>query len=73
MSDDITNVDPMDSTKKNSEVVESLTGEKTIILGEEKSKCFWNDAEFPDGSKVCDSGVTYECQMGFWVKRDEEC
>ena len=68
MSEDITAVDPMDSAKKNSEVLESLNGEQTVVLGEEP-KCYWNDVAFTDGSRVEDDGVTYECHMGFWLKR----
>jgi len=73
MTDEITKVDPMDEAKNNSQAVDSLSGETTIILGEEKSKCFWNDAEFNEGDKICDQGVAYECHMGIWVKRDEAC
>jgi len=73
MGDDISRVDPMEAKKKNSETADSLHGEKTVILGEEKSKCYWNDVEFSDGSKVCDNGVTYECHMGLWLKRDNPC
>jgi len=73
MSDDITRVDTMDSAKKNSRVVDSLRGEATVILDKGEFKCYWNDAEFPDGSKVCDSGITYRCHMGSWLKLDIEC
>ena len=73
MANDITKVVPMDSAKKNSDKVESLSGEQTVILGEEKSKCLWNDIEFPDGSIVCDDGVAYKCHMGIWLKQDIDC
>lgn len=72
MGNDITKVDPMDFTKKNADVVESLSGEQTVILGEDKSNCYWNDVEFSDGSKVSDQGVTYECHMGIWLKRSQD-
>ena len=52
MSEDITKVDPMDSAKNNSEVVESVRGQSTVMIKDEKSMCYWNDAEFPEGSKV---------------------
>jgi hypothetical protein len=73
MSEDITRVDPMDSAKKNSRLVDSLRGEATVMLDKGKLKCYWNDAAFPDGSKVCDSGVTYQCHMGSWLKLDSSC
>lgn len=68
MNDNITNVDPMDSTKKNSGMTDSLSGETTVILGDEKSRCYWNGTEFSEGSVVDDGGVTYKCHMGLWVK-----
>lgn len=73
MSDNITKVDPMDSAKKNSQVAASLDSEATLILDARKSQCYWNEIEFPESSRVCDSGVTYECQMGHWVKLDISC
>jgi hypothetical protein len=73
MSDDITRVDPMDSAKKNSRVVESLRSETTVILDKAELQCYWNDAEFPDGSEVCDNGVAYQCNMGSWLKLDRGC
>jgi len=73
MSEDITRVDPMDSAKKNSRLVSSLSGESTVMLDKGEVKCYWNDAEFADGSKVCDSGVTFQCHMGSWLKLDSSC
>jgi len=73
MGQDITQVDPVDSAKKNSRVVDSLRSESTVILDTSKLQCYWNGVEFPDGGKVCDSGVTYECHMGSWLKLDKEC
>jgi len=73
MSDEITNVEPMDSTRKNSDVAESLDGERTVILGEENATCLWNDAQFSEGSMVCDAGVTYKCHMGIWLKQEGGC
>jgi len=73
MSDDITRVDPMDSAKKNSRVVDSLRSEATVMLDKGELNSYWNDAEFPDGSKVCDNGVAYECHMGSWLKLDKSC
>ena len=73
MTVDITNVEPMDSAKKSSDVAESLDGERTVILGEEKAMCLWNDAQFSEGSMVCDNGVKYKCHMGLWLKQKGGC
>ena len=72
MSDDITQVDPMNSTKMNSQVIESLQTETTVVL-DSNIQCYWNGAKFPDGSIVCDSGVAYKCHMGHWLKVDTDC
>ena len=72
MSDDIVKVDPMDSTKRNSQVVNSLDDGGTVEFKPDQP-CYWNDAEFKDSAKVCDNGVTYECQIGHWLKLKEGC
>ena len=73
MSEDIKQVESMDSGKKNSEVLESTKKVSTVMMGEGSTSCFWNDDEFPDGARVCDNGVAYECQMGRWLKLKVEC
>ena len=73
MDDNIRKVEPMDSARKNSEVSASLDSEATLILDASKYQCYWNDSEFPEGTRVCNSGVTYECQMGHWVKLHISC
>jgi len=73
MGEDIRMVQPMDSGKKNSEVLESTKGSSTVLMGEGSTSCFWNGKEFQDGDRVCDSGVAYECQMGRWLKLKIKC
>jgi hypothetical protein len=73
MSDDIVQVDAMDFRKSNSNLLDSLRDEETVMLGEKKSECYWNDTEFPEESLVCFEGKIYECQMGRWLKQDGDC
>jgi len=73
MGEDIRQVKPMDSGKQNSEVLESTKGSSTVLMGEGNTSCFWNDEEFPDGDRVCNNGVAYECQMGRWLKLKIKC
>ena len=73
MNDEIIKVEPMKFAEKNSGTANSLAGEKTVVLGEENDKCYWNGEEFFDGNMVCDNAVTYKCHMGLWIKQDQEC
>ena len=73
MGDDIKQVEPMDSVKNNSEVLESTKKASTVMMGEGSTSCFWNDEEYQDGARVCANGVAYECQMGKWLKLKIEC
>jgi len=73
MSGEITKVDPMDPAKKNSNCLDTLKGEQTAILGEDKTRCFWNDAEYTEEDLVCGNGTAYKCTMGVWVKQSQEC
>ena len=73
MSDDIIQVEPMDSSKKNSYVIASLDEEVTVVMGDSTTECFWNDVEFPEDSMICDNNVAYECQSGKWLKQKSPC
>jgi hypothetical protein len=46
MSKKIKRVEPMKFSEKNSGTAESLSGERTVILGEEDDKCYWNGEKF---------------------------
>jgi hypothetical protein len=72
MDDQITQVEPMDVSKKNSKIVESLADVSTVIMDKEIT-CYWNDTEFQEGSMICDSGMAYNCNMGYWIKQDSGC
>ena len=73
MSEEIKRVEPMKFSEKNSGTAETLSGERTVILGEEDDKCYWNGEKFLEESLVCDNGVMYKCHMGLWIKQDEKC
>lgn len=73
MGDDIKKVESMDQGKKNSDILDSTKEASTVVMGEGSTSCFWNGEEFPDGTRVCDSGIAYECQMGKWLKLKIEC
>ena len=73
MSNEIIQVAPMDVNRKNSELTDKLSGERTVILGNDKPKCIWNDENYEEGSVVCDSGTAYKCHMGLWIKESDNC
>jgi hypothetical protein len=73
MSDDIIDVDPMGSNMKNSKVINSVDEAGTVKFEDGVSKCYWNDAAFAEGAKVCDNGAAYECQVGHWLKLKTGC
>ena len=73
MSEDMIDVDPMDSAMKNSNVIHSVDQAGTLKFKDETSRCYWNDAGFPEGTKICDNGTAYECQMGHWLKLKGGC
>ena len=73
MGDKIVKVEPRDAGKKNSDIVESVSGGSTVRLDQDSFVCYWNDSKFPEETLVCDNGVTYECQMGKWVKLQDPC
>jgi hypothetical protein len=73
MSEDIIDVDPMEQTMKNSKVIKSIDEAGTVKFEDGQSQCYWNDAGFPDGAKVCDKGVVYECQVGHWLQLKNGC
>ena len=64
---DATAVDPQDSSKQNSPIVD-MEAESTVALDSANAVCMWNGQEFKDGSKVTTGGTTYECSFGNWVK-----
>ncbi len=73
MSEAIIDVDPMDPAMKNSRVIESVDQAGTVKFEDGRSRCYWNDAAFSEGTRVCDGGVAYECQVGHWLRLKGGC
>ncbi|MCH9670008.1 MAG: hypothetical protein K0U93_01025 [Gammaproteobacteria bacterium] len=63
-----TNVQAMDKTKKNSTIVGPVEEEATVMMDLANPVCFWNGAQFDDGTTVSDGESVYECSVGKWVK-----
>jgi hypothetical protein len=71
MSNKIIIVEPMNSSHKNSKIINSVADVPTVIIDKDV-KCYWNNTPFDDGSKIRDNDVTYRCHMGYWLKLDPE-
>jgi len=69
MSDPL-EVQPMDSSKRNSPVSGPVEDEATVMLDGGNNKCHWNDQEYDDGQVVVSEGARYECSYGQWIKED---
>jgi len=65
---EITSVEQMDKSKKNSPISQPATDEATVLLDKAENKCFWNGRAFDDGQQVDCQGEIYECNYGQWVK-----
>lgn len=65
---DITDVAPMDASKRNSPIVSATEAESTVVMEAADRICYWNGAEFPEGSRVRSDDGTYECSFGNWAK-----
>ncbi len=63
-------VGPIDTSKKNSEVLGPTSDEATVQMDQLEQKCYWNDAEFSTGDQVESEGVRYECSFGRWIEVD---
>ena len=66
MSDPIP-VDPMDSSKQNSEILSATADEATVSMEQMDAGCFWNGTEYKQGQRVDAAGSCYECSFGHWV------
>lgn len=60
-------VDPVDSSKKTSEIIDGTAGEATVKMDLQSAKCHWNDVEFSQGDRVEAEGQCYECSFGRWL------
>ncbi len=63
-----TEVEPVDNSKKNSEILGPTGDEATVQMDQLEEKCYWNDAEFSNGDQVSSAGKCYECSFGRWVE-----
>ena len=66
-----TEVDAINNSKKNSEVLGPSSDEATVQMDQLEEKCYWNDAEFSNGDQVTSAGKCYECSFGRWVEVDD--
>jgi len=65
---DKTQVAAMDTSLRNSPKMVAAAEESTLVMEPGANACFWNGAEFAEGSLVEAEGVTYECTFGRWVQ-----
>jgi len=70
MSDTGVSVDAVDPSKKNSEIVDATADEATVSMELQNAKCYWNDVEYSQGSRVNSGGKCYECSFGHWVEQE---
>lgn len=66
-----TEVDAINNSKKNSEVLGPGSDEATVQMDQLEEKCYWNDVEFSNGDQVSSAGKCYECSFGRWVEVDD--
>lgn len=66
-----TPVEPVDSTKKTSEILGPMSEEDTVQISKQSEKCYWNDNEFSHGDQINTGGECFECSYGRWVKVDD--
>ena len=65
-----TDVEPLDSNKKNSEILGPTSDEATVQMDQLEQKCYWNDVEFSTGDKVKTGDNCYECSFGRWIETE---
>ncbi len=67
---DKTQVAAMDPSLRNSSKMVPDDEDSTLVMEPGANACYWNGAEFSEGSLVESQGVTYECSFGRWVQND---
>ena len=65
---DKTQVAAMDPGQKNSPKMAPDAEEATLVMEPGANACYWNGAEFAEGTVVESEGVTFECTFGRWVQ-----
>jgi len=71
MSDTGVSVEAVDTSKKNSEIVEAGADVTTVSMDMQDAECYWNDVEFSRGARVNSGGIVYECSFGRWVEQED--
>lgn len=67
---DVIKVDVADPSKKTSDIIGPTSDEATVQMSELTQKCFWNNVEYRQGTKVISDGHRYECSFGRWIPLD---
>jgi len=67
---DKTQVAAMDSGQRNSPIMDPGAEDATLVMEPGANLCYWNGAEFKEGSMIESAGITYECAYGSWVQCD---
>lgn len=71
MADTGVSVDAVDTSKKNSDIVEAGADVTTVNMDQQDAKCYWNDVEYSRGARVNSGGKVYECSFGRWVEQED--
>ena len=71
MPDTAISVDAVDTSKKNSDIVEAGSDVTTVSMDLQDAKCYWNDIEYSRGARVNSDGKVYECSFGRWVEQED--
>jgi hypothetical protein len=62
-----TQVKPAEAGKKTSDILSQTGDERTVKMDLQDEKCFWNNQEFSQGTRVETDGKCYECSFGRWL------
>jgi hypothetical protein len=67
MSESGDNVEPIEPSKRSSDIAGPTGDEATVSMEMMNAKCYWNDAEYENGGRVNSEGKVYECTYGRWI------
>ncbi|GLI54716.1 hypothetical protein PM10SUCC1_02310 [Propionigenium maris DSM 9537] len=65
-NNDIPKVDMVDPNKKNSPIVVDTEWAKKKVEGP-KLTCWYNNAQFKEGTRICAPGGALKCSQGAWI------
>jgi len=66
-----TPVEPIDPTKKSSNITGPTSDEATVSMELLDAKCLWNDVEYSQGAEINTDGKSYVCSFGRWIKAED--